>query len=91
MGVTKKALLGKELIFTEEMDLFNSLRKKYILLSKEARQKAEEEYDGKITGYSEYRSYTKSIMDELFEQYLTVGVHDIIGYDINDIDEVVLL
>ena len=58
MGVTKKTLLGKELIFTEEMDLFNSLRKKYILLSREARQKAEEEYNGNITGYSEYRSYT---------------------------------
>lgn len=90
MGIVKKTLLGKELVFTEEMDLFNSIRKKYILLSKEARQKAEEEYNGKITGYSEYRSYMKSIMDELFEQYLTVGVHDIIGYDIYDIDEVVL-
>lgn len=89
MGVMKKTLLGKELIFTEEMDLFNSIRKKYLLLSQEARKKAEEEYK-KITNYSEYRSYGQGIMDELFEHYLQIGVHDIIKYDIYDIDEVVL-
>lgn len=90
MALTKKTLLGKELIFTEEMDLFNSLRRKYLLLSTEAAEKAKEEFLTKITGYEEYRSYGQGIMDEIFERYLQIGVRDIISYGIYDIDEVVL-
>ena len=41
MGEIRHMLLGKNLVFSEEMDLFNSLRKKYLMLSVEAKKKAD--------------------------------------------------
>lgn len=52
MSEVKQMLLGKELVFSKEMDLFNSLRKKYLMLSVEARKEAEEAYDEKLSGYN---------------------------------------
>ena len=90
MSEVRKLLLGKELVFTKEMDLFNSLRRKYVLLSAEARKKAEEAYDSKVDSYSSYVSFCRSMMNGIFEEYLRIGVADIIKYGIYDIDEVVL-
>ena len=90
MGEVRKLLLGKELVFTKEMDLFNSLRRKYVLLSVEARKKAEEAYDSKVDSYLSYVSFCRSMMNGIFEEYLRIGVADIIKYGIYDIDEVVL-
>jgi len=86
----KKTLLGKELIFTEQMDSFNSLRKKYLMLSTEAKEKAEKTYDELIHDYSSYVSDCQMLMDEIFDRYLQIGVLDIIKFGIYDIDEVVL-
>lgn len=90
MSEIRYKLLGKELVFTEEMDLFNSLRKKYLVASVDARKKAEEEYDANISGYSSYVSSCRKIMNGIFDEYLRMGVLDIISYGIYDIDEVVL-
>ena len=88
--IVKKTLLGKELVFSESMDAFNSLRKKYLMLSTEAREKAESVYDTYVNSYSSYMRNCRLLMDEIFEQYLQIGVADIIKYGIYDIDEVVL-
>ncbi|MBP3617444.1 MAG: hypothetical protein J6J38_05335 [Lachnospiraceae bacterium] len=90
MGEVRKLLLGKELVFTKEMDLFNSLRKKYLQLSVEARKKADEVYDANLDGYASYVALCRSIMNDVFDTYLQIGVADIIRYGIYDIDEVVL-
>lgn len=90
MSEVRKLLLGKELVFTKEMDLFNSLRRKYLQLSVEARKKAEEAYTANLDGYASYVAFGRSVMDTLFDEYLQIGVADIIRYGIYDIDEVVL-
>lgn len=90
MGETRQMLLGKELVFSKEIDLFNSLRKKYLLLSVEARKKAEEAYDAKLNSYEAYVRNCRTIMDDIFEQYLQMGVTDMIKYGVYDIDEIVL-
>lgn len=90
MGEVKMSLLGKELVFSKETDLFNSLRKKYLMLSVEAKNKAEEAYDNNITSISDYQSRCRKIMSDIFMHYLQIGVLDIIRYKIYDIDEEVL-
>ena len=90
MSEIKYKLLGKELTFSDEMDLFNSLRKKYLMLAVNAKKKTEEVYDTNITGYSSYVNSCKRLIDEVFDEYLKMGVLDIIRYGIYDIDEVVL-
>lgn len=90
MSEIKHKLLGKDLVFTKEMDLFNSLRKKYLTLSVDAKKKAEEAYDNNLSDYSSYVSSCRKIMDCIFDEYLKMGVADIIGYGIYDIDEVIL-
>lgn len=90
MSEIKYKLLGKDLEFTKEMDLFNSLRKKYLVFSVDARKKAEEKYDNEINSYSSYVSLCKKIMNGIFDEYLRMGVLDIISYGIYDIDEIVL-
>lgn len=90
MSEVRQMLLGNELVFSKEMDLFNSLRKKYLMLSVEARKEAEEAYDTRLSGYASYVSSCRSVMDGVFERYLQMGVADIIRYGIYDIDEVVL-
>ncbi len=90
MSEVRKLLLGKELVFTKEMDLFNSLRKKYLMLSAGARKRAEEEYTAKIDGYASYVALCRPTMDRIFDEYLQIGVADIIRYGIYDIDEEVL-
>lgn len=90
MSEVRKMLLDKELVFTKEMDLFNSLRKKYLMLSVEARKKAEEAYTANIDGYASYVARCRFVMDNLFDEYLQIGVADMIRYGIYDIDEVVL-
>ena len=88
--IVKKTLLGKELVFSESMDAFNSLRKKYLMLSAEAKEKAENDFDTYINSYSDYVRFCREFMNDIFEQYLQIGVLDIIRYGIYDIDEVVL-
>lgn len=88
--IVKKTLLGKELVFSESMDKFNSLRKKYLILSAEAKEKAENDFHTYINSYSDYVRFCREFMNDIFEQYLQIGVLDIIRYGIYDIDEVVL-
>lgn len=88
--IVKKTLLGKELVFSESMDAFNSLRKKYLILSAEARERAENAYKANINSYSSYMKNCRLLMGEIFEHYLQIGVLDIIKFGIFDIDEVVL-
>ena len=54
MGEVSKTLLGRKITFSEEMDLFNSLRKKYLELSIDAKKKAEKVYDDALSDYSSY-------------------------------------
>ena len=86
--IVKKTLLGKELVFSESMDAFNSLRKKYLMLSAEARERAENAYKANINSYSSYMKNCRLLMGEIFEHYLQIGVLDIIKFGIFDIDEV---
>ena len=90
MSEIKHVLLGKDLVFTKEMDLFNSLRKKYLTLSVDAKKKADEAYDINLNSYSSYVALCRKAMDNIFDEYLKMGVADIIGYGIYNIDEVVL-
>ena len=82
MGEVKMSLLGKELVFSKETDLFNSLRKKYLMLSVEAKNKAEEAYDNNVMSISDYQSRCRKIMNDIFMHYLQIGVLDIIRYKI---------
>ena len=85
MGEVKMSLLGKELVFSKETDLFNSLRKKYLMLSVEAKNKAEEAYDNNVTSISDYQSRCRKIMSDIFMHYLQIGVLDIIRYKISSV------
>ena len=82
MGEVSKTLLGRKITFSEEMDLFNSLRKKYLELSIDAKKKAEKVYDDALSDYSSYVKKCPEIMDNLFLEYLQIGVLDIIKYGI---------
>ena len=66
------------------MDLFNSLRIKYLELSIDAKKKAEKVYDDALSDYSSYVKKCPEIMDNLFLEYLQIGVLDIIKYGILD-------
>ena len=91
MSEIKHKLLGKDLVFSEEMDLFNSLRKKYLVLSVDAKKKADAAYDENFSSYSSYVHSCRKIMDNIFDEYLKMGVADIIGYGIYNIDEIILM
>ncbi len=90
MGEVCVKVLGDEIVFSEQMNLFNSLRKKFWLLSKEVKEKVNRRFDEAIDSYTSYVENCQEVMDDLFDEYLQIGVLDLISYGIYDIDEVVL-
>lgn len=90
MGEVKKVLLGRTFIFSEQKDAFNTIRKKFIELSDEARILFNERYTNNITSISDYELMCDGIADKVYEQFLQLGVIELINNSIYDIDEVVL-
>lgn len=84
------SVLGNEIVFDEKTIMFNTIRNKYLKLSRKARKKVEVYYDDTIKTLSDYRRHCKRGVGDIFNEYLKIGVIELISYGIYDIDEVVL-
>lgn len=90
MSVKRLNVLSSEVVLTEEMDTYNTLRNKFLRLSKEARIKTSENYDKEVKSYSDLRMSAQYMLDRIFKEYLQVGAIQLISYGIYDVDEEVL-
>lgn len=91
MGGKKFDLLGKNIVWNEATDRYNSLRAEYYLMSQEAEKLARELFEEKITSVNALRDSSKSLYDKLFKVYLKKSVWKLVEFEIYDIDEEVLL
>ena len=90
MSVKRLKVLSSEVVLTEERDAYNTLRNKFLRLSKEARVKTLENYDKEVKSYSDLRMSAQYMLDRIFKEYLQVGAIQLISYGIYDVDEEVL-
>lgn len=83
-------VLTSAVVLTEEMDAYNSLRNKFLQLSKEAEAKVSESYDKNVKSYKDLQISAQYMLDRLFKEYLQIGAIHLISYGIYDVDEEVL-
>lgn len=90
MGEKRLGVLSSGIVMTEEMDAYNSLRDKFLKLSKEAEAKTSESYDKNVKSYTDLQISAQYMLDRLFKEYLQIGAIHLISYGIYDVDEEVL-
>ena len=90
MSEKRLNVLTSAVVLTEEMDAYNSLRNKFLQLSKEAEAKVSESYDKNVKSYKDLQISAQYMLDRLFKEYLQIGAIHLISYGIYDVDEEVL-
>lgn len=90
MGDITKTLVGSEIVFNDKADKYNTIRKKYLELSVEAKEKVSAYYDDNIKSIDDYRNGCFRGIADIYNTYLKAGVIELISHGIYDVDEVVL-
>ena len=90
MSEKRLNVLSSAVVLTKEMDAYNSLRNKFLQLSKEAEVKVSESYDKNVKSYKDLQISAQYMLDRLFKEYLQIGAIHLISYGIYDVDEEVL-
>ena len=90
MSEKRLNVLSSAVVLTKEMDAYNSLRNKFLQLSKEAEVKVSESYDKSVKSYKDLQLSAQYMLDRLFKEYLQIGAIHLISYGIYDVDEEVL-
>ena len=65
MGEKRLGVLSSGIVMTEEMDAYNSLRDKFLKLSKEAEAKTSESYDKNVKSYTDLQISAQYMLDHM--------------------------
>lgn len=88
MAAVQNQIFGKMYEVKEHQDSYNSLRRKYLDLSKKAKWELAEYYTENVKSISVFRWEIRKHLNRILQKYVHIAVLDLIDSGIYDIDEI---